>query len=344
MVKLPQKKATPSARKSSAAPKKRRVPPSPSASALASLSAPRPAVPHPATHAPLDITVRIGCHIVYETAAPTPVLLILKPRIDIGQVIREERLTFGPGLSPEEFEDVHGNIVHRTTLRPGLNEFHHDALVSVSSLPDTLDRSGEPLAVDELPAELLRYTLPSRYCDSDKLLDFAWRNFGHIPHGFTRVQAISDWVHHNIEYRHGSGRSDTSASEVIACRYGVCRDFAHVMIALCRAFNIPARYVTGHLPDIGCPDSSMDFHAYMEVHIGGKWHTCDARFNCPRIGRVKIAHGLDAVDAAITTLYGAATLHSFKVWAYQVDPNEVSIADPIDLSKRLDGVMEVRHV
>ena len=311
---------------------------------LAPFPVPCPGVPNLVIHAPLDITVRIGCHIVYEAITPTPVLLILKPRISTGQVICEEKLTFGPGLSPEEFEDVHGNIVHRATLRQGLNEFHHDALVAVSSLPDTLNRNGEPLAVDELPAELLRYTLPSRYCDSDKLLDFAWMNFGHIPHGFVRVQAISDWVHHHIEYRHGSGRSDISASEVIACRYGVCRDFAHVMIALCRAFNIPARYVTGHLPDIGCPDSSMDFHAYMEVHIGGKWHTCDARFNCPRIGRVKIAHGLDAVDAAITTLYGAASLHSFEVWAYQVNPKEVSIADPIDLSKRLDGVMEVQHV
>jgi len=297
------------------------------------------------TYLPLDLTVRVGCKIVYEAFAPTPILLVLKPRIDGKQVIREEKLGFGRGFPPHEFEDSHGNITYRTTLQSGLNEIRHDALVSISSRPDNEGMGGEPLPIDEIPANLLRYTLPSRYCDSDKLLDFAWMHFGHIPNGLQRVQAICDWAHENIEYRFGAGRPDTSASEVIAQGYGVCRDFAHVAIALCRAFNLPTRYVTGHLPDIGYvdPGTPMDFHAYLEVFIGGAWHTFDARYNVPRIGRVKVAQGLDAVDGAFSTIYGAARLVSFDVWAYQVDPRKVSVHDPIDLSKRLDGALKIQY-
>jgi transglutaminase-like putative cysteine protease len=198
--------------------------------------------------------------------------------------------------------------------------------------------------VGQLPFELLRYTLPSRYCDSDKLMDFAWNQFGQVTHGLPRVQAICDWVHNNIESRFGSGRPDLSASEVIARRYGVCRDFAHTAISLCRAFNLPARYVTGHLPDIGYvdPGTPMDFHAYCEVYLGQEWLTFDPRYNIPRIGRVKVAHGSDAVDGAFTTIYGQAWLTNFEVWAYQVNPQEVSVGDPIDLAKRLDGGPNVR--
>ena len=132
---------------------------------------------------------------------------------------------------------------------------------------------------------------------------------------------------------------------MLARRHGVCRDFAHVGIALCRALNLPARYVTGHLPDIGYvdPGSPMDFHAYFEVYLDGNWFAYDPRYNVPRIGRVKIACGLDAVDCAFATIYGPATLTYFEVWAYQVPPNTVSVGDPIDLSKRLDGSEEVRY-
>jgi transglutaminase-like putative cysteine protease len=141
-----------------------------------------------------------------------------------------------------------------------------------------------------------------------------------------------------------SGRSDLSASEVIERRFGVCRDFAHAAIALCRAFNLPARYVTGHLPDIGYvdPGTPMDFHAYCEVYLGQEWLTFDPRFNVPRIGRVKVAHGSDAVDGAFATIYGEAKLTHFEVWAYQVNPQQVSVGDPIDLSKRLDGTTMIR--
>jgi transglutaminase-like putative cysteine protease len=293
---------------------------------------------------PLNLTVRVGCNLSYETPVPTPVLFVLRPRLEGRVLVMQEKLSFGIGQPSYEFQDSHGNITYRSTLMPGRNDIRHDALVAVSSEPDTRNVQGRNVPVGELPSELLRYTLPSRYCDSDKLMDFAWQQFGQVPHGLPRVQAICDWVHRHIEYRFGSGRPDLSASEVIARRHGVCRDFAHAAIALCRAFNLPARYVTGHLPDIGYldPGSPMDFHAYCEVYLGQDWLTFDPRFNVPRIGRVKVAHGADAVDGAFATIYGEAKLSFFEVWAYQVDPRQVSVGDPIDLSRRLDGTPLVR--
>ncbi len=293
---------------------------------------------------PLNLTVRVGCWLAYQTSVPTPTLFVLRPRTDERALVTQESLLFGIGRPSVEFQDSHGNVTWRSMMMPGRNEIRHDAIVTVSSLPDSRAVSGQIVPVGQIPCELLRYTLPSRYCDSDKLMDFAWRLFGQVPHGLARVQAICDWVHNNIEYRFGSGRPDLSASEVIARRHGVCRDFAHVAIALCRAFNLPARYVTGHLPDIGYldPGTPMDFHAYLEVHLGNEWLTFDPRFNVPRIGRVKLAHGADAVDGAFATIYGEATLVYFQVWAYQVNPGQVSVGDPIDLSKRLDGTPTVQ--
>lgn len=291
---------------------------------------------------PLNITVRVGCNVAYETSVPTPILFVVKPSIDGAHLVQEEKFSFGPGLPTREFVDTHGNITYRAMLEPGRNEIHHDALVAVSSSPESYGTECEAVPVDKLPPALLRYTLPSRYCDSDKLMNFAWEHFGQIANGLERVQAICTWIHRNIEYRYFSGRADISATEVIERRYGVCRDFAHIGIALCRAFNMPARYVTGHLPDIGCLDTGMDFHAWMEVWLGQDWVTFDARFNTPRIGRVKISQGLDAVDGAFSTIYGEAQLAYFQVWAYQVNPAEVSTGDAIDFSKRLDGTHEVR--
>jgi len=292
----------------------------------------------------LNLTVRIGCNIAYETSVPTPVLFVLRPRLEGKVLVIQEKLSFGIGLPSYEFQDTHGNITYRSMLMPGRNEIRHDALVAVSSLADSRDVQGALVPVEQLSSDLLRYTLPSRYCDSDKLLNFAWNHFGQITNGLPRVLAISDWVHDNIEYRFGSGRADLSAFEVIERRYGVCRDLAHAAIALCRAFNLPARYVTGHLPDIGYvdPGSPMDFHAYFEVYLGREWFTFDPRYNVPRIGRVKVAHGSDAVDGAFATIYGEAKLAYFEVWAYQVNPQQVSVGDPIDLSKRLDGSQTIR--
>ena len=293
---------------------------------------------------PLNIAVRVGCHLTYETPVQTSVLFVLKPRPEGRVRVMQERISFGIGQPSSEFQDSHGNLMCRSMFMPGRNEVTHDALVAVSSHPDGRNLQGNLVPVGQLPFELLRYTLPSRYCDSDKLMNFAWNHFGQIPHGLPRVQAICDWVHNNIEYRFGSGRPDLSASEVIFRRHGVCRDFAHAVIALCRAFNLPARYVTGHLPDIGYtdPGTPMDFHAYCEVYLGQEWLTFDARYNVPRIGRIKVAHGADAVDGAFATVYGEANLTGFQVWAYQVNSRQVSVGDPIDLSRRLDGNQTIR--
>jgi len=296
--------------------------------------------------APLfDVTLRVGCHLVYEVSGSAVLLLNVQPLRDRRHQVIMETFTLGPGLPTEEFTDSHGNRVHRLTLRPGQNVIHHDAIVAASSQLDNHDfASFLPSPIATLPPALLRYTLPSRYCDSDKLTNFAWEKFGQVEHGLPRVQAISEWLHHNIEYRYLSGRPDLSAWDVLQRGYGVCRDFAHLAIALNRTFNLPTRYVTGHLPDVGFPDPEghMDFHAYAEVWLGGHWFTTDARFHVPRIARIKVSAGSDAVDGAFSTIYGGASLSHFEVWAYQVPRGTVTVGDPVDLSRRIDNQWQVR--
>jgi transglutaminase-like putative cysteine protease len=292
-----------------------------------------------------DVTVRVGCSLAYNATGPASLLLKLKPRPNRNHAVIFEALTLGDNLPAEEFKDDHGNSVWRVSLAPGMNSFRHDAIVAISSQPDNHDLVGaEPMAPFDLPPDLLRYTLPSRYCDSDKLANFAWEKFGQVEHGLPRVNAISLWVHNNIEYRYMSGRTDLSAWDVLQRGYGVCRDFAHLAVALNRTFNLPARYVTGHLPDIGVPDpdNHMDFHAYGEVFLGGQWYTTDARFHVPRIGRIKISCGHDAVDGAFSTIYGGAMLSFFQVWAYQVARGTVGVGDPLDFSRRLDNQVRVQ--
>jgi transglutaminase-like putative cysteine protease len=302
-------------------------------------------LPSPTIPATLDLTVRVGCSLVYEVTGTASLLLNLKPRPDRNHVVIAEALALGLNndLRSENFTDSHGNHVTRVMLAPGQNLFRHDAIVAVASQPDNHDLPrGPALAAGELPAAVLRYTLPSRYCDSDKLTNFAWEKFGQVEHGLPRVNAISQWLHDHIEYRYMSGRSDLSAWDVLQRGYGVCRDFAHLAVALNRTFNLPARYVTGHLADIGFPDpeNHMDFHAYAEVFVNGHWFTTDARFHVPRIGRIKVSCGMDAVDGAFSTIYGGATLSYFQVWAYQVARGTVGVGDPLDFSRRLDN----RHV
>jgi len=291
-----------------------------------------------------SLTIRCGLHFAYEAVDPTHIVLLIQPRLEAGQRMESEQLQFSPGATVEEYADVHGNIVRRFDLQVGRTTIRHDAFVTMSSLPENQGGHDEPMPVRQMTQELLRYTLPSRYCDSDRLMNFAFDEFGQIPHGRQRVQAICDWTHQNIEYRWGSGSPHTMASEVVAQRFGICRDFAHVAIALCRCFNLPARYVTGHLPDVGCYDAgrAMDFHAYFQVWFGGQWNTYDARFNVARIGRIHIACGFDAVECAFSTLYGAARLSWFNVWNYQIDPAVVKLGDPVDFSQRLDGTTELR--
>jgi transglutaminase-like putative cysteine protease len=293
----------------------------------------------------LDLTLRVGCSLAYEATGPASLLLNIKPRAAERHFVISEALTLGNNLPSEEFTDAHGNSFYRVNLALGANYVRHDAIVAVSSKPDNHAFAGElPVDPGELPPDLLRYTLPSRYCDSDKLINFAWEKFGSVAHGWPRVQAISRWVHDNIEYRFMSGRPDLSAWDVLQRGYGVCRDFAHLAVALNRTFNVPARYVTGHLPDVAFPDPEghMDFHAYGEVYLGGRWFTTDARFHVPRIGRITVSTGLDAVDGAFSTIYGGANLTYFEVWAYQVPRGKVGVGDPLDLSVRLDNQWAVQ--
>ncbi len=288
----------------------------------------------------LDLTLRVGCSLAYQATGPASLLLNLQPRPERNASMLFEALSLGHNLPAKEFVDSHGNRVWRVKLAPGLNCIRHDAIIAVSSQPDNGGLTPvTPLAPEDLPPSLLRYTLPSRYCDSDKLTDFAWEKFGNVQHGWPRVTAISKWLHENIEYRYMSGRPDLSAWDVLQRGYGVCRDFAHLAVALNRTFNIPSRYVTGHLPDIAFPDpdNHMDFHAYAEVYIGDQWFTTDARFHVPRIGRVKISCGQDAVDGAFSTIYGSASLTYFQVWAYQIARGTVGVGDPLDFSRRLDN-------
>ncbi|MEN9404735.1 MAG: hypothetical protein RL091_3438 [Verrucomicrobiota bacterium] len=300
-----------------------------------------PMNPAPLPSPPLDLTVRIGCSLSYEVTGTASLLLNLQPLPDRKHAVIFQALTLGDRLPAREFTDSHGNRVWQVRLAPGLNSFRHDAILALSSRPDNQDlpTHAVPSAPDQLPPEVLRYSLPSRYCDSDKLTNFAWKQFGHIEHGLPRVNAISQWLHDNIEYRYLSGRPDLSAWDVLQRGYGVCRDFAHLVVALNRTFNLPARYVTGHLPDIGFPDpeNHMDFHAYAEVYVGGHWYTSDARFHVPRIGRIKISAGQDAVDGAFSTIFGGATLTYFQVWAYQIARGTVGVGDPLDFTQRLDN-------
>ena len=286
------------------------------------------------------LTVRVGCSLVYEVTGSAMLLVNLKPQPNRDHAVVFEALSLGQNLPVEEFTDSHGNTVIRVMLAPGTNCIRHDAIVAVSAQPDNFGLPPPvPQPAAELPPAVLRYVLPSRYCDSDKLANFAWEKFGQVEHGLPRVTAISRWIHENIEYRYMSGRTDLSAWDVLQRGYGVCRDFAHLAIALNRTFNLPARYVTGHLPDVGFPDpeNHMDFHAYAEVYLGGHWHTTDARFHVPRIGRIKVSCGQDAVDGAFSTIFGGAALSYFQVWAYQVARGTVGVGDPLDFSVRLDN-------
>jgi transglutaminase-like putative cysteine protease len=193
-------------------------------------------------------------------------------------------------------------------------------VIADSGLPDEINLRAEQWSVGDLPDEALTYLLGSRYCDTQKLSDGAWAMFGDIAGGWQRVQAICDYVHNHIEFGYHHARCDRTASEGHEERVGVCRDFAHLAITLCRCMNIPARYCAGYLGDIAVPPdpAPMDFSAWFEVFIGGRWYTFDARHNHPRVGRVIIARGRDAADVAISTTFGSAALARFTVVADEV--------------------------
>jgi transglutaminase-like putative cysteine protease len=191
-----------------------------------------------------------------------------------------------------------------------------DTVVRDSGRPDPILSGAAQMSVQDLPQETLVFLLASRFCDSDRLLDLAWRLFGKTPPGWARAQAVCDFVHERIVFGYEHARVTRSASEAYEERRGVCRDYAHLAIAFCRALNIPARYCTGYLGDVGTPPpfAPGDFAAWFEAYLGGQWHTFDPRNNVPRIGRVLLARGRDATDVAITTTFGPNSLNSFRVW------------------------------
>jgi transglutaminase-like putative cysteine protease len=263
--------------------------------------------------------VRIGCDVVYDTSYPTPTVFIVRPRDKATHVLLNEVRQVTPAVPIHDYVDSFGNHCWRITAPLGQLRVYYDALAEVPPTPDPTLSDLRGIPVEDLPDEVLMYTLPSRHCQSDLVIGEAWDLFGQTTPGWSRVQAISDWIHTNITYGKGS-IATTSGYEAYQQRQGVCRDFAHVGVMLCRAMNIPARYVCGYLPEIGViPDPApMDFHAWFEAWVDGEWRTFDARHNIPRIGRVLVGRGRDAVDVAFSTGYGPSSLINMRVWADEV--------------------------
>ena len=260
--------------------------------------------------------IRAGYDIAFNCLQEVPMLLMLSIHPSRQQdLLTDHVIQFSPNVQARNFRDAFGNVCTRLAALPGLIQIRNEFLVADSGLPDEINVRAEQWPVGDLPDEALTYLLGSRYCDTQKLSDQAWTMFGGIEGGFQRVQAICDYVHDRIEFGYHHARCDRTASEGHAERAGVCRDFAHLAVALCRCLNIPARYCTGYLGDIGVPrdPAPMDFSAWFEAFLGGRWYTFDARHNRPRIGRIVIARGRDAADVAISTTFGAASLARFAV-------------------------------
>jgi len=235
-------------------------------------------------------------------------------------VITPDHLTVTPSVPVTPYRDGFGNWCSRIVAPAGRVQLRADGLVRDSGLPDVAVPSANQLRVEDLPAETLVYLLGSRYCETDQLSDTAWKLFEKTQPGWGRVQAICDFVHNHISFGYEHARSTMTAFDVFTEGKGVCRDFAHLAIAFCRCMNIPARYCTGYLGDIGVPPpyATMDFAGWFEAYLDGRWYTFDPRNNVPRIGRVLIAQGRDASDVPITLTFGPNTLVSFKVWTDEV--------------------------
>lgn len=216
--------------------------------------------------------------------------------------------------------DAFGNIRRRMIAPPGGIRLESEGIVHDSGEPDIVNPAAREVSPSRLPDAALVYLLGSRYCETDKLYDQAWSLFGQVQPGWSRVQAIVDFVHNHITFGYHHARATKSAFDAWNERQGVCRDFAHLAITLCRCMNIPARYATGYLGDIGVPKdpAPMDFSAWFEAYLGGRWHTFDARHNKPRVGRIVMARGRDAADVALTNAFGPNSLKNFRVWTDEV--------------------------
>jgi transglutaminase-like putative cysteine protease len=263
------------------------------------------------------VLVRVGCSFVQSATNPTHAVLQVEPRPDVSGNVVEASWDNDPPAVGTTYVDLYGNLCRRLTIPDGRSSLRYDALVEVDASPDPVRADAREVAPSDLPDHAVLYTLPSRYCPSDELTDEAWALFGSIEPGWTRVPAICDWVHDAIAFGYGSSTPLTTAVDVYQARAGVCRDLAHLAVTFCRAFNIPARYAFGYLPDIGVPPphAPMDFCAWMEVLLDGRWWTFDPRNNTPRAGRVLIGRGRDALDVAMMTTFGRIELETMDVRA-----------------------------
>lgn len=269
--------------------------------------------------------IKVGFDIHLGVWAPTRVIHLLRVHPSRRQdIVGEEKITVTGGLTPVQYVDSFGNLcAHVDVMEPvDAVKFTGEAIVECPDEPDPVDLGAKQHAVTDLPDEVHQFLLPSRYCDFDsELMQVAWDTFGNVPEGWERVQAISDFAHERITFDYMKARANRTALEGYREQVGVCRDFAHLFVALCRAMNIPARYVTGYLGEHGVPKSGepMDFSAWSEVYLGGKWHTFDARHNARRMGRVVMARGRDAADVPLTMCFGPNFLKKFEVISDQVE-------------------------
>jgi len=267
------------------------------------------------------VKIRAGYELTFDCPQPTPMLLMLsvEPARE-ADLLTPQRICFEPSVEPATYRDRYGNSCIRAVMPAGRVVVSTDFLIWDSGKPDEVAPAAEQIPVERLPDETIVYLLGSRYCETDRLSDIAWELFGNTQSGWSRVQAICDFVHDRITFGYDHARATRTAREAFDGRVGVCRDFAHLAVALCRCMNVPARYCTGYLGDIGIPPvpAPMDFSAWFEAYLGGRWYTLDARHNTPRIGRIVMARGRDATDVAISTSFGPNTLEGFTVTTDEV--------------------------
>ena len=269
--------------------------------------------------------IKLGFSLSYDCPAPTPMLLTLSlhpsRRPDL---LTPNVLSFSPHIESWDYYDSYGNVCTRVTAPPGRMTVSTEFDVHDTGLPDVVPFDATQHAIRDLPDDTLMYLMGSRYCETDRLTEIAWGLFGHTPEGWPRVQAILDFVHNHLTFDYQRADRTRTAFDAYNQRVGVCRDFAHLALTFCRCMNIPARYCTGYLGDIGVPvmDAPMDFSAWFDVYIDGDWYTYDARHNAPRIGRILMARGRDATDTALTTSFGSALLVGFTVHTDEVQSVE----------------------
>jgi transglutaminase-like putative cysteine protease len=273
------------------------------------------------------VNIRFGYELAYSCPQPTPMVLMLNVHPSrAADLIVADDMRLEPDVPSSVYQDGFGNTCTRVEAPAGQSKFTTDGIIWDSGLPEAAFPYAREHPVSLLPANTLVYLIGSRYCETESLMTDAWRLFGTVSPGWLRVQAICDFVHQHLSFGYSFARSSKTAWEAYTERQGVCRDFAHLAITLCRCMNIPARYCTGYLGDIGVPvvESPMDFSGWFEAYLGGEWHPFDPRNNQRRIGRILIARGRDAADVAISTTFGPNVLQSFKVWTAEVEDNPAS--------------------